>query len=251
MTSTFSAPKDFSLELRDIIFAYPSRPMLLDKISLRMDTNSRIGLIGSNGTGKTTLARIALGLETPTQGQVFFMGAPVSAHTNAADFSKVRERVGYLFQNPDDQLFCPTVLEDVAFGPLNQGLSPENARITASRTLTALGLDGFEGRVTHKLSGGEKKLVALASIMSMLPSALILDEPTNDLDPETRTRLIRILGEWPGSLLVISHDWDFLTQVTNTVMALENGKLRQEDGEFFHQHRHIHPHGDVPHTHEG
>jgi cobalt/nickel transport system ATP-binding protein len=245
---------DFSLELRDITFAYPDRPRLLDGAGLRLTPDGRIGLIGANGTGKTTLARIVLGLLTPNRGQVYFRGAPMAFSPKAQakkDFALIRRHVGYLFQNPDDQLFCPTVIEDVAFGPLNQGLSPDKARNISQQTLNNLGLVGFEDRITHKLSGGEKKLVALASILSMQPSALILDEPTNDLDPDTRTELIRILREWPGALLVISHDWDFLARTTDTVMALKQGRLQQQDGSFFHQHRHEHAHGDVPHTHEG
>ncbi len=242
---------DFSLELREITFAYPGLPVLLNKANLHLTTSSRVGLIGPNGTGKTTLARIALGLASPTGGQVFFMGAPLPNPADDSAFRHVRERVGYLFQNPDDQLFSPTVVEDVAFGPLNQGLSPEAAREAAREALHHLGLYDFEKRITHKLSGGEKKLVALASILSMRPAALILDEPTNDLDPDTRTRLIRVLQKWPGALLAISHDWDFLTQITTSVMALKQGKLQQQDGSFYHLHRHVHAHGDMPHTHDG
>jgi cobalt/nickel transport system ATP-binding protein len=159
--------------------------------------------------------------------------------------------VGLLFQNSDDQLFSPTVLEDVAFGPLNLGHKPPRAREIAAAALERVGLEGFGERVTHRLSGGEKKLVALASILAMQPKALLLDEPTNDLDPDTRDRLRDVLLDLDLSYIVISHDWDFLDETTDDVYALHDGRLLHDGKAAIHRHVHIHPHGDVPHEHEG
>lgn len=131
------------------------------------------------------------------------------------EFRELRKGVGLLFQQADDQLFCPTVIEDVAFGPLNLGRSPEEAREIAMYTLCTLGLSGYEERVSYRLSGGEKKLVSLATVLAMQPEALVLDEPTNDLDPAMRDRLIEILGGLDVAMLVVSHDLDFLKQVTS------------------------------------
>jgi cobalt/nickel transport system ATP-binding protein len=158
--------------------------------------------------------------------------------------------VGFVFQHPDDQLFMPTVIEDVAFGPLNLGLSPAEAREKALRTLEALGIGHFAERVTHRLSGGEKRLVALATVLSMDPEALILDEPTNDLDPDTRHRLVHLLRDLPQKLLVVSHDWDFLDQVADAIAVLDQGKVTWRDFAVLHVHKHAHLGGDADHHHE-
>ena len=169
---------------------------------------------------------------------------------NEKDFLAMRRETGLLFQQADDQLFCPTVLEDVAFGPLNLGLSPKEARKRAIHTLADLGLDGFEQRITHKLSGGEKKLVALATVMAMHPTLLLLDEPTNDLAPETREHLISVLDRIPVSYMIISHDYDFLSHVTDELLSLKHGHLHSDAVLAPHSHVHVHEHGDTPHGHE-
>jgi cobalt/nickel transport system ATP-binding protein len=142
------------------------------------------------------------------------------------------------------------VLEDVAFGPLNQGLHREEARERALWALHLVGLKGFEDRITHKLSGGEKRILSLATILSMHPEALLMDEPSTGLDPQTRAHIISIINKLPQSLVIVSHDWDFLAQTTNILYTLENGQLIKTDTGTLHQHVHFHPSGHIPHEHK-
>lgn len=235
------------LELRGIHYTYANagKPAL-SGASLRLFPGEKIGLIGANGSGKTTLFHIAMGLLPAAQGEVLFEGRRVE---NAHGFRELRRRVGLVFQQADDQLFCPTVLEDVAFGPLNLGKTPAQARDIASATLQRLGLAGFEERVTHKLSGGEKKLVALATVLAMAPAAVLLDEPTNDLDPDTRERLIDVLKRLDIAYCIISHDWDFLAHTILDLYCVEKGRVILKDKAALHAHQHGHLGGDAPHFH--
>lgn len=231
--------------IQNVSFAYPDRDAIFDKISFSL-SNGKIGLIGPNGSGKTTLFHIIMGLLVPQKGTVLFKGSAVN---DEKGFFEVRKSIGLLFQDADDQLFSPTVLEDVAFGPLNLGASPEAAREISQQTLNNLGLINFEQRITHKLSGGEKKLVSLATILAMKPEFLLLDEPTNNLDQETRFRLIDILNELDLSYAIISHDWDFLEQTTGDVYAIEKGAVTQCERACLHEHHHAHLFGEHPHHH--
>lgn len=232
--------------LKDIHFGYPGRKPILSGLDFALHSKDRIGIIGPNGAGKTTMAHILMGLIEPQSGSLFFKGKPV----NSPDcFVALRRAVGLLFQNAEDQLIYPTVIEDVAFGPLNLGKTPSEARAIAEETLHSLGLEGFEDRVTHKLSGGEKKLVSLASVLAMQPEALFLDEPTNALDVDTRDRLIAILNGLDIALIIISHDWDFLAQTTKNIYAMRDGRIAFDGETHTHQHIHTHTHGSLPHTH--
>ena len=210
------------LELDRVRFAYPGRPPVLDDLELRVQPGDRLAITGPNGAGKSTLLRLLVGLARPEAGRVLAFGSP---RTSEADFREVRRRVGLVFQDPDDQLFCPTVLEDVAFGPLNLGRSPAEARAIAERTLTRLDLAGFAGRITHKLSGGEKRLVSLATVLAMAPDVLLLDEPSNFLDEATTARLVAILNDLDQTLVVVSHDRHFRRKVTTAELQLERGRL--------------------------
>ena len=234
------------LELRDISYSCSGHnSTLLQNINFSISTE-RIGIIGPNGCGKTTLFQIIMGLLPADSGKIILDG---TAMENAKDFRKLRRRLGFLFQNSDDQLFSPTVLEDVAFGPLNLGATPDDAREISIRTLEQLGLNGFEERITHKLSGGEKKLVALATILSMKPQLLLLDEPSNNLDPSTRERLITILRGLDQAHVIISHDLDFLASTCTRLYTIENKALVRCEQKQVHSHDHIHPYGDQPHQH--
>jgi len=235
------------IELQKISFTYPgsTRPVL-DRVSIGLHEQQRIGLIGPNGSGKTTLFHVIVGLLTPRAGSLFFKGRPVR---DEKGFRELRREVGLLFQDADDQLFSPTVLEDVAFGPLNLGASPAKAQEIALHTLNKLGLADLEKRITHQLSGGEKKLVSLATILAMQPKALLLDEPTNNLDPATRARLIQILSGLDLALVTISHDWDFLAETSRGIYAMDQGRVAQCDKSCLHDHRHAHPYGGQPHQH--
>lgn len=248
------------IELQNIHFSYAQHDKtaknILQGASLTLREGQRIGLLGDNGSGKTTLLHIAMGLLEPTGGAIIHAGAVLptgtlasskkAAQTRKSGLAALRRDLGFLFQNSDDQLFSPTVLEDVAFGPLNLGLRPDEARQRAMDTLTLLKLQDFAPRVTHKLSGGEKKMVALASIMSMAPKALLLDEPTNDLDASTRSHLIDILTQHSHSHIIISHDWDFLHRTCDIFLTMKDGLLTETQDV---PHVHVHQGGGIVHRH--
>ena len=235
------------IRLEDISFAYPGGRRILDNASLNFFRGNRIGLMGPNGSGKTTLFHIIMGLLKPISGTIEIFGTRAETEK---DFLPVRQRIGLLFQDPDDQLFSPTVIEDVAFGPLNLGKSRDDAIAVARKTLTYLGLVEFEDRVTHKLSGGEKQLVSLATVLAMEPEVLLLDEPTNGLDDKTKIKIKEILSNIDLSYLLISHDFDFLDETTAAIYLMENGRILADEAVQVHRHAHAHSHGTVPHEHE-
>lgn len=204
------------IRLRNIRFRYNS-DYILDGVDFGVDKGDRLGLLGPNGSGKTTLCHIIMGLLTPESGDVEIFG---KLRKSEGDFREIRGRIGFLFQDSDDQLFCPTVLEDVAFGPLNQGKSPEEAKLIVASTLAALKLDGYEDRITYKLSGGEKRLAALAAVLAMDPEVLILDEPTSGLDEETTARIVDILTASDRTYIVISHDMEFINKTTDRQFSI-------------------------------
>lgn len=208
--------------LTGVGFAYgPGRPVL-DGVDFELRAGERVALTGANGSGKTTLFHLMMGLIRPRRGRIEAFGAP---RATEADFFEVRARVGLLFQDSDDQLFSPTVIEDVAFGPLNFGRSPKEARAIAMETLSTLGLAELARRATHRLSGGQRRLVALATVLAMKPDALLLDEPSAGLDERNFARLIAILDRLPQARIVISHDADFLARATSRHCRLVDGRI--------------------------
>ena len=235
------------LSLRSVTFSYPNASGFIFKgIDFELNVREKIGLVGPNGCGKTTFLQICIGILRPTKGELFFNGRAVNSDN---DLLELRRNVGFVFQNPDDQLFSPTVLEDVAFGPLNLGLGKTQAEKRARGALELVGLKGFEDRITYKLSGGEKRLVSLATILAMSPKALLLDEPSTGLDPETRSRIIDLLNRLDMSLLIVSHDWDFVVKTASTYYTIENHRIVKVEGSVLHQHMHYHPAGNIPHEH--
>lgn len=210
------------IALDDIRFGYPGQPPILDGASLALAEGQRLSLVGANGAGKSTLLLIALGLQRPNAGTVTAFGVPRRAE---ADFHEVRRRVGLVFQDADDQLFCPTVAEDVAFGPLNLGKSRDEALALVDRVLGDLDLRHLRDRVTYKLSGGEKRLVTLATVLAMEPEVLLLDEPTNALDQKNEARLVEILQALPQAILLVSHDPAFRKQIAPDALRLEAGRI--------------------------
>jgi len=210
------------IQLDDVSFAYPSGPPVLDGVDLALRPGERMGLTGPNGGGKTTLLHLIVGLLPCTRGQIRAFGR---ARRSEPDFVEVRRRAGLLFQDPEDQLFCPTVAEDVAFGPLNLGRNPGEARAIVAETLDCLGLAGYEDRITYKLSGGEKRLVSLAAVLAMKPEVLLLDEPTAGLDQETEARIVSILTDLPLAMIAVSHDLRFLRRIATRVLHLSAGGL--------------------------
>ncbi|MCJ7594134.1 MAG: energy-coupling factor ABC transporter ATP-binding protein, partial [Desulfobacterales bacterium] len=210
------------IQLENIVFSYAGGKPVLDDLCFTLEEGTKLGLIGHNGSGKTTMLHIIMGLLKPSSGTIRVLGKPIETKK---DFLDVRRKIGFLFQDADDQLFCPTVLEDIAFGPLNLGKSPTEARKMAMETLERLNLKGFEERVTHKLSGGEKKLVALATVLVMQPKALLLDEPTIGLDEETNIRIITLLNSLDISYVIVSHEYDFLARTTRDIYSVQNGQI--------------------------
>ena len=225
------------INLEGLTFRYPGSPAnIIDKLDLKLYRNDRIGLMAPNGSGKTTLFHLIMGLLKPDTGQIHIFGKPVIKEN---DFKLIRRRIGLLFQDADDQLFSPTVLEDVAFGPLNQGKTPAQAKKIAIETLITLGLNNFENRITHKLSGGEKRLVSLATVLAMQPEILLLDEPGTGLDKATKALLIDLIAKLDISYILISHDHHFLNKLSNSIYSMENGKISTQL--TLHQHFHTHP----------
>lgn len=213
------------IKLRGIVFAYPRGPRALDGLDFDFAEGERIALTGANGAGKTTLLHILTGLLKPQSGTIEAFGAP---RVSEADFFDVRRRVGLLFQDPNDQLFSPTVAEDVAFGPFNLGIHRHEVREIVRETLETVGLSGFENRITYRLSGGEKRLVSIATVLAMKPQAMLLDEPTAGLDEPTAERVLRVIDESVKSLIVISHDRATLDRLTNRRVVLKDGKIIEE-----------------------
>lgn len=211
------------LELRQVRFGYPEHPVLRS-VDFALAAGERVALMGANGAGKTTLLHLLVGLVRPTAGEVLAFGL---VRRSEADFHAVRAQVGLVFQDADDQLFCPTVLEDVAFGPRNLGRTAAEAKADALDTLAVLGLAGFAERVTYRLSAGEKRLVALATVLAMKPAVLLLDEPTNGLDAATEARLIEHLAALEQAMVIVSHDQQLLAQLATRAVRLEAGILQQ------------------------
>lgn len=195
-------------------------------VDLVLNARERLCVTGSNGAGKSTLLHVLVGLLTPTEGRVFAFG---KERHREKDFLEVRRLAGLVFQYPDDQLFCPTVAEDVAFGPLNLGKTRDEAMAIVDRVLTQLGVARLRDRITHKLSGGEKRLAAIAAVLAMEPEVLLLDEPTDAVDEATTERLAAILPSLPQAMIIVSHDPHFRREVATRALRLEDGRLTMDD----------------------
>lgn len=214
------------IKIADLSFAYPSRDYVFKKFNFNFFKGERIGLVGPNGSGKTTLFHLIMGLLHPTEGKIEIFGKERKVENN---FVEVRERIGLVFQDPDDQLFSPTVAEDIAFGPLNLRKNHQETKKILKETLETLGLAGFEDRITYNLSYGEKRLVSLATVWAMQPEILLLDEPIIWLDEGTIEKIVQILNRNPHlSYIIISHDKKFLKETTNCIYLMDNGKIKKK-----------------------
>jgi len=233
--------------LKDISFHFPGGNQIFEDLNLDFFNGERLGLLAPNGSGKTTLFHIIMGLLKPDTGTVEIFGKSMMSEK---DFEGTRPRIGLLFQDADDQLFSPTVLEDVAFGPLNLGKTKEEAIEISLKTLKFLGMENFEDRITFKLSGGEKRLVSLATVLAMEPEILLLDEPTTGLDMKTRSILMSVLQNLDMSYILISHEFDFLEPTTEKIYTIDNRKITIDEEVHIHQHEHAHRLGTHPHEHE-
>jgi cobalt/nickel transport system ATP-binding protein len=223
-------PSSISLELRQLSFRYPSGRTALDDVSCSIGTGERVAVVGPSGAGKSTLLMHLNGLLpspsllTDEVAQVFVNSAAVTKPR----LREVRQTIGFLFQDPDDQLFCPTVREDIAFGPLNLGLSPDEVINRVDRSLVAVGLPEHGHRNPSQLSTGERKRVCLAGVLACQPSILVLDEPTSNLDPRARRQLLGILHDFPGTQIIATHDLEFVLDHCQRVLVLDGGKLHAD-----------------------
>ena len=227
MTESSVTSESSAVRVERVSFRYPGGPAVLTDISFTIAPGEIIGLVGPSGAGKSTLLQHLNGLLPGKLGDtaaasIWIDGVPVSQPTIA----EVRRRVGFLFQDPDDQLFCPTVFEDVAFGPLNLGLPDSEVQQRVRDSLTSVGLAGYEPRSTLRLSLGEQKRVCLAGVFACQPNVLALDEPFSSLDPRARRTLIAILKRFPGSQIIATHDLDVVVDLCHRVLLLDAGQLR-------------------------
>jgi cobalt/nickel transport system ATP-binding protein len=200
---------------------YNSDAAALENIGFSVSTGERVALIGANGAGKSTLLLSLIGILPPAEGELMVCGIPVRKDT----LGEVRRGAALVFQNPDDQLFMPTLEEDIAFGPRNYGLTEETIQIRIAAVLEELGISHLKKRLSHKLSGGEKRLAALAGVLVMEPSLLLLDEPSSFLDPRSRRGLISILGGLTQTMMIATHDLDLALSLCGRVILLRHGRI--------------------------
>ncbi len=212
------------VEVFDLEYRYPDATPALRGVTFRVPAGEAVALIGPNGAGKSTLLLHFNGCLWPARGGVRVGGEPVTRSTVA----RARRAVGLVFQDPDDQLFMPTVLEDVAFGLLNAGMPPEQAERRARETLDRFDLGGLAGRPPYRLSAGEKRTAAIAAVMAMEPSVLALDEPSSHLDPRGRRRLIGLLRSLPQTRIVATHDLELALEVCGRAILLDGGRVVAE-----------------------
>ena len=209
------------LKIKNLGFTYEDKNEVLKDINLVAYDGESIGIIGANGIGKSTLMKILVGLYLNFRGELEVAGHPM----NRQNLNHIREHVGYVFQDSDSQLFLSTVEEDVAFGPQNYGLSDEEVERRVNEALEKVHITELRKKHNYKLSGGEKKLAAIATILSMEPDIIIMDEPSIALDPRNRKNLIKILNEIKALKLITSHDLDFVMDTCERVILLDEGRI--------------------------
>ncbi len=209
------------LEARSLYFSYPDGHEAVKNVSFTIYHGESVGLIGANGAGKSTLLMLLVGLLFPGQGEVLVGDVRLTKKT----LSAIRQRLGFVFQNPDDQLFMPTVYDDVAFGPRNYGLDEDEVKIRVEKALEMVGIPHLKDRPPFKLSGGEKRVAAIASVLSMQPDILIMDEPTSALDPKSRRRVITLLKNFGHTKIIASHDLDMVLEACKRVIVLKEGEI--------------------------
>lgn len=208
------------ISFQNVSFSYtPGTPVLTD-VSFTLRPGEAVGLIGANGAGKSTVMKLLLGLLTGT-GTITVDGLPVEKSTLPA----IRRKIGFVLQDSDNQLFMPTVYEDLLFGPLNYGLSREEADRRVDDVLTRLHLQELKHRHNHKISGGEKRMAAIAAILAMEPEVMVMDEPTTALDPLNRRTVIRTIDSLPQTKLIASHDLDMILDTCQRVILLSGGTV--------------------------
>jgi len=237
-----------ALSVTGLWFSYPDKPDVLKDVSLTVMPGERVGLIGPNGCGKTTLFMEICGVLKPSAGEVMVLGKPVLD-------GKFRPDAGLVFQNPDDQLFCPSVRDDVAFGPQNMQLSKEEVETRVMEALSAVGVLELVARPAHHLSGGEKRMVAIATVLAMRPRLVMYDEPSASLDIRSRRQLISLLQNSRETLLIASHDLELILEACDRVVLMDDGRMVADgnpreimgDEKLMEAHGQEKPHSLVPH----
>lgn len=206
-----------ALTISNLTFSYPEQPVL-DHINLTIRPGERVGLIGPNGAGKTTLFHSVCGVLKPSDGDIELFGETVKA-------GKFHPKVGLVFQYPDDQIFSPTVYDDIAFGPRNMGLTDSEVESHVHEAMSLTGIEELAERAPHHLSGGQKRMVAIAGIKAMRPELIIYDEPSANLDMRSRRRLINFIQESKETVLLSSHDLEMVVEICDRVILLDEGKI--------------------------
>ncbi len=251
--------------LDDVSFDYDGIPALRG-VRLTIAKGERIALVGANGSGKSTLLRMLDGLYLPSSGSIFFQKEALTQRSlNDAEFNaRFRRAVSLVFQNPDVQLFNPTVFDEIAFGPLQLGLSQEEVLRRVNATMNSMNLDGLRERPPYRLSGGEKKKVALASVLVMDPEVLLLDEPTAALDPRSQSRVVDLIQDWKSTtktIITATHQLEMLEEIADIVYVMDSGAIIATgtptsilaDTELLLRanlvHEHRHKHGSTMHSH--
>jgi len=217
------------LEARNIYYKYPDGTLALKGVNFKVKRGEMVALLGPNGAGKSTLFLHFNGILKPHKGEILIKGKPIKYDSRS--LLEVRKTVGIVFQNPDDQLFAPTVMEDVAFGPLNLGYSEEEVKKIVKEVLKAVGMEGYEDKPPHYLSGGEKKRVAIAGVLAMKPEIMVLDEPTAGLDPLGASKIMELLYKLnrEGMTVIIStHDVDLVPVYADRVYVMNKGEIITE-----------------------
>jgi cobalt/nickel transport system ATP-binding protein len=212
------ARENQAVVVRGLWFSYPDKPDVLQNINLEIKPGERVGIVGPNGSGKTTLFMTLCGVLAPAAGEITVFGEPIVT-------GAFRPDIGLVFQNPDDQLFSASVWEDVAFGPQNMDLPPEEVQQRVSEALALTGMQPLAQRPPHHLSGGEKRMVAIAGILAMHPKVVIYDEPSANLDLRARRRLIQFLCSSEQTLLISAHDLECILEVCDRVILLDGGQI--------------------------
>ncbi len=208
------------LDLQNVSVSYEKGKPVIKDLSFHINKGESVGLIGANGAGKSTLMKALLGL-LPATGRILVDGMAVEK----ANLPAIRRRLGYVLQDSDDQMFMPTVLDDMVFGPMNYGLSRAEAEEKAAAVLARLSLSDLAGRQNHRLSGGEKRMAAIATVLAMEPDVLLMDEPTSNLDPFNRRIVINTIGSLPQTRIITSHDLDMILDCCTRVILLSDGRI--------------------------
>lgn len=212
-----------TINTESLTYHYPDGTPALKGISFQLREGEKMAVIGPNGSGKSTLLTMLNGVRRG-DGKLEVFGYPVSKD----NLSKIKRLVGLVFQNPDDQLFCPTIFEDVAFGPLNMGLMPEQVKYRVQQALADVGLDGYARRSSFHLSFGERKLASIATVLSMRPRLIAMDEPTSNLDLSHRRKIIRWIQNSTQTFIITTHDLDMVLETCQRVILLNKGKIRAD-----------------------